>query len=78
MGWGFRGLRVAKLGLNGVGVAGVRGRKTGALFLPKVSLTTRNSQFGWLGLGVSPKVLQKKLGPKPRNFDNEVRAFALA
>ena len=75
---GLWGLVVAELGLNGVGVAGVRGHKTRASCLPKASLTTRNSQFGWLGLGVSPKVLQKKLGPKPRNFDNEVRAFALA
>ena len=30
MGWGLRGLGVAKLGPNGVGVAGVKGRKTRA------------------------------------------------
>ena len=41
----MRGLGVAKLGLSGVGVGGVRGRKTRASFLPKASLTTRNSQF---------------------------------
>ena len=59
MGWRLRGLGVAKLGLNGVGVGGVRGRKTRASFLPKALLTTRNSQFGWLGLGVAPKFVQK-------------------
>ena len=83
MGWGLRGLGVVELGLNRVGVAGVRsrktraqrggvggvrGRKTRASFLPKASLTTRNSQFylkkyflgcgvcggvGGLGLGVA-------------------------
>ena len=68
MGWGLRGLGVAKLGLNWVGVGGVRGRKTRASFLLKASLTTRNSQFylkkyflgcgvcggvGGLGLGVA-------------------------
>ena len=55
MGWGLRELGVAKLRLHGVGVAGVMGRKTRASFLPKASLTTRSSQFGWLGLGVAPK-----------------------
>ena len=55
MGWGLRVLGVAKLGLNGVGVGGVRGRKTRASYLPKASHTMTNSQFGWLGLGVAPK-----------------------
>ena len=46
---------------SGVGVAGVRGRETRASFLPKASLTTRNSHFGWLGLGIAPN-FYKKLG----------------
>ena len=44
---------------SGVGVAGVRGRETRASLLPKASLTTRNSHFGWFGLGVAPNFLQK-------------------
>ena len=65
-GCGFRVLGVSELGLNGVGVAGVRGRETRASFLPKASLTTRNSHFGWLGLGVAPKFLQKVRAQAPK------------
>ena len=52
----------------------VRGRKTRASFLPNASLATRNSQFGWLGLGVAPK-FYRKFAPKPRNFNNHCQNF---
>ena len=63
---GVRALGISELGLNGVGITGVRGRETRNSFLSKASLTTRNSHFGWLGLGVAPKFLQKVRAQAPK------------